>query len=736
VSHPLNDSARSGPSERRQCRRPSLEQLEDRTLLSQTGTEVFDLTRILVRFRNEGVPPPSIKGTTIGPALNLVPGLYEVRLDKGVSVAAALAAYRADPHVLTAEPDYPFDLARIPNDPSIHQQWDLNAGGKPGGDVRAAGAWDVTTGTGRTVVALLDTGIDYNHPDLYQNIWINQAEIPLSRRRHLLDVDHDGLITFRDLADRRNQGAFKITDLNHDGRIDAGDLLAPMVKDRFGRDMGQGGWADGISEDGDRQHVDDLVGWNFVKNNNNPFDDNGHGTHVAGTIGAIGDNGLGVAGLNWHARLMSVKFLDSAGHGVTSQAIDALNYAVAHGARLSNNSYAGDVYRQTFLDAIKAARARGHVFVAAAGNGGGNNDTAPSYPGAYRLDNVVAVAATDRDGNLAVFSNYGSSTVMLAAPGVGILSTDRGGSYTVRSGTSMATPHVTGVLSLVWDLHPTWTYSQVIHQVLSTVDPLPTLRGKVATGGKLDAARALSQGSRPASHPGPRVLTSSASGPSFDTLGRVRLTFDRALDVGSFTRGQVQLVGPGGRLIPISAIRVVAGSGDRQFDVIFPVQTAAGTYRLTIGPDVRDKSGHRLDQNGDGLLGQGSRDRYTAAFTLKRVHGYAAASVLPLRPGSVTTSTLFVSQDLAVADLSVRLNLAFPHYGDLFVHLRGPDGRDVLLVHRPGTSGDYALATPLARIKGARGRGTWTLVVEDRSRHDAGRLLGWSLLVTGGLERS
>jgi subtilisin family serine protease len=737
VSHPIHGRARSGPHEGRQRSRPALECLEERALLSAAGTGAFDPTRILVRFRTPEFHQSLLQGTTIGPALDLVPGLYEVRLGKAVSVASALAAYQADPRVLTAEPDYQLDVARIPNNPDFSQQWDLNDAAKPSVDVHATKAWDVTTGTGRTVVALLDTGIDYNHPDLYQNIWINEAEIPLSRRRNLIDVDHDGFLSFHDLNDSRNQGAFKITDVNHDGRIDAADILAPMIRDRFGRDTGQGGWAyPGNVQDGDTAHPNDFIGWNFVNNTNNPFDDNGHGTHVGGTIGATGNDGLGVAGLNWHVRLMPVKFLDASGHGTTAGAIDALNYAVAHGARLSNNSYAGDTFRQIFFDALNAARAHGHVFVAAAGNGSANNDAAPSYPSSYPLDNVVAVAATDRDGNLASFSNYGRATVALAAPGVDVLSTEPGNSYGVRSGTSMATPHVTGVLSLVWDLHPNWTYSQVIHQVLSTVDQSPSLRGKLESGGRLDAARALSWGKPPTRTPGPRVLTSSASGPGFDVLGRVRLTFDRAMDVGSFTRSQARLVGPGGRVVPISGVRVVNGSGDRQFDVFFPTQTAAGSYRLTIGPNLRDRFGNRLDQNGDGVTGQGSRDEYVVTFALQRMHGVGVPSGALLRPGQVTTATLFVSQDLTVADLAVRLSTTIANVGDLFVHLRGPDGRDVLLVSRSGSGGVYRPATSLARIQGDQARGKWTLFVEDRSRRDTGRLLGWSLYVTAGLERA
>jgi subtilisin family serine protease/subtilisin-like proprotein convertase family protein len=764
-----------------------LERLEDRTLLSASGAShlldtsavaqpsSFDPSHILVHFRpGANVSPGShalLKGTTLGPALGLVPGLYEINLAAVVSVTAALAAYQADPRVLTAEPDYNLSVARVPNDARFGSQWDLNNtgqnGGKPGADIRATKAWDVTTGTGHTIVALLDTGIDYNHPDLYLNIWINQAEIPRSRRRHLIDVDGDGYISFRDLNDPRNQGAFKITDVNHDGRIDAADILAPMVLDAKGHDTGRGGWAyPGNILDGDAAHPNDFIGWNFVNNTNNPFDDNNHGTHVAGTIGATGDNGIGIAGINWHATLMPVKFLDAAGQGTISGAIAALQYAVAHGARISNNSYAGGVYRQTFADAIQAARAKGHIFVAAAGNGGpdGNrdNDRSPNYPSGYRLDNVVAVAATDRNDNLAGFSSYGATTVDLAAPGVEILSTTPYNSYEVFSGTSMATPHVTGVLSLVWDLHPNWTYQQVIHQVLSTVDLLPSLRGKTITGGRLDAARAVGFGLSPAvARSGPRVLTSSAGGVTLDTFGSVRLTFNKAIDAKSFTPKQVRLTGPDGKVIHIWAVRAVPNSGDRQFDVSFGSQSAAGNYRLTVGPNVRDQTGNLMDQDGDGINGQTGRDDYVAVFTLRKPHAYSSTASAAIHASHLTTSTVFVSQALSLGDLQVRLNVAYPHDGDLFVYLRGPNGLDLLLINQRGGAGHdfrstllddkagtairsgrapfagtYKPEGSLSIFHGKNARGTWTLFVEDHSRRRAGTLLGWSLLVSGGLERA
>jgi subtilisin family serine protease len=188
-----------------------------------------------------------------------------------------------------------------------------------------------------------------------------------------------------------------------------------MTKDSQGNDTGAGGWADGISEDGDTAHVDDLVGWNFVNNTNNPFDDHGHGTHTAGTIAAVGNNGVGVVGVTWSSEIMSLKFLDNTGNGTDLAAAQAIRYAADHGARVSNNSWGGASNDQTLYDAINYGGSKGEIFVAAAGNSATNTDVTPNYPSAFNLSNIIAVAAIASDGSLASFSNYGPTTVDLGA---------------------------------------------------------------------------------------------------------------------------------------------------------------------------------------------------------------------------------------------------------------------------------------------------------------------------------
>jgi thermitase len=259
-----------------------------------------------------------------------------------------------------------------------------------------------------------------------------------------------------------------------------------------------------------------VFGWNFLNNNGNVQDQNGHGTHVTGVIAATGNNGQGVAGIDWHARIMPLRILDSTGSGSLDAAVSAVYFAAQHGARVINASWGSSAPDLALADAIRYADQKGVVFVNAAGNDGVNNDTVPTYPASYRTPNMLVVAAVDESGNLGSFSNYGPQTVDLAAPGVNILSTylRRLGGYATLSGTSMSTPFVTGVVSLLAGLHPTWSAEQLVQQVLATTKPLASLAGKTVTGGIVDAAQAVGvAGSGPGGdhYPGPPVVQKSIS---------------------------------------------------------------------------------------------------------------------------------------------------------------------------------------------------------------------------------
>ena len=212
-------------------------------------------------------------------------------------------------------------------------------------------------------------------------------------------------------------------------------------------ETGDGRESNGVDDDGNG-YVDDWRGWDWANDDNNPQDDMNHGTHVAGTIGALGNNGQGIAGVNWNVKIMALKFLDSHGDGDLADAVEALRYATAMGVRITNSSWGGGPFSQAMFDALKAADAQGALFVAAAGNSGADNDAAPVYPASYDVPNVIAVAATDQDDVLASFSNRGRASVDLAAPGTQVYSTVLGGGYDWGTGTSMSAPHVSGTAAL------------------------------------------------------------------------------------------------------------------------------------------------------------------------------------------------------------------------------------------------------------------------------------------------
>lgn len=439
--------------------------------------------------------------------------LQRVKFNGSLPTAKAIEVLSQQPGVKYAEPNYIVSTQATSNDPYFTggSQWDMRGDGSTVYGSRADQAWSAgLTGSTKTVVGVVDSGIDYRHPDLYLNVWLNQGEIPVALRSALTDVDGDGLITFRDLNNGVNKSA--VSDLNGNGYIDAGDLL----KDAR--------WADGIDTDGNG-YRDDLVGWDFANNDNDPLDDNNHGTHVSGTIGGVGGNGAGVAGVNWSTQVMALKFLSSSGSGSSANAIKALDYFTAMSKSAStaadfvgtNNSWGGGGFTQSLQDAIVRSGSAGNLFIAAAGNGGSdgvgdNNDSVANYPSNYSTlsalgwDSVVAVAALTSSGALASFSNYGNATVDLAAPGSGIWSTVPNGGYASYSGTSMATPHVMGALALIASAMPNATPQQWLDTLKQCVTTKADLASSLAWDGWLDLGKL------------PTVLGAALPAPSSQTI--------------------------------------------------------------------------------------------------------------------------------------------------------------------------------------------------------------------------
>ncbi|MCO4793364.1 MAG: S8 family serine peptidase [Bacteriovoracaceae bacterium] len=356
------------------------------------------------------------------------------------SIVKPIEELTLDSMIKPAYPDSEYKYT--PNDPKFGQLWGLKNTGdnEPGGstgvagaDVNAVKAWGLTTGSRDVTIAVIDTGIDYNHPDLKDNMWTNTAEL-----NGTAGVDDDG-----------------------------------------------------------NGFVDDVYGYDFANNDGDPLDGHSHGTHCAGTIGAVHNNGLGVAGVMKDVRIMGIKFLTDSGSGTTEHAIKAIDYATKMNVDLMSNSWGGGGRSQALEDAIQRAADAGIVFTAAAGNSSTNNDSRPHYPSNYDVKNVVSVAALTAQNDLASFSCYGRSTVHIAAPGHKILSTVKNNDYKVYSGTSMATPHVSGVVGLLIAQEGRMDLESFRERLLATSVPVGALRGKTINGGRIDAYNLLTD-SRPA----------------------------------------------------------------------------------------------------------------------------------------------------------------------------------------------------------------------------------------------
>jgi len=406
---------------------------------------------ILVRFRS-GITRQAIEkiaaqlNDQVEDRIESVDGLEVIEDEDGKDAGTVLAQYQALPEVEYAEPNSAIKLDHDDgghkhvhaDDEMFFQQWALfntgQNGGKTGADISAMRAWAVTRGSDQVVIAVIDSGVDYSHPDLANNIWTRPE----------------------------------------------------IIKKYEDEDLTEG-------------PVDDLHGFNLVEDNGNPMDDNGHGTHVAGIIGAEGGNGVGIAGVNWKVKIMPLKFMDAEGSGTTKDAIEAINYVINRkragvNVRIISASWGSTTKSRALEDVIRKAGDEGILFVAAAGNSSSDNDREPHYPASYDLANVISVAAVNRNDELASFSNYGAKSVQIAGPGEEILSTWLEHDFKEARGTSMATPFVSGVAALILSQNPNLPLEDLRAKILKSVDPLTSLKGKVLTGGRINAAKAVGAG--------------------------------------------------------------------------------------------------------------------------------------------------------------------------------------------------------------------------------------------------
>ena len=383
--------------------------------------------------------------------------LFVVNFDSALKggIESTLAELNSMPEVEYAEPNFIYKIVKpivhkdiisellktdtntysTPVDAKFGQLWGLKNTGNntPGGgsgvegaDIDALRAWEITKGDRAVKIAVIDTGIDYRHPDLIDQMWVNEAEA--------------------------------------NGEA-------------------------GVDDDGNG-YVDDIHGYDFANNDGDPIDGHSHGTHCAGTIGAS-HNAIGVAGVMADVEFVAVKFLTDRGSGTTADAIESVDYATTVGVDLMSNSWGGGGASQALQEAIERANDAGIIFTAAAGNSASNNDSRPHYPSNYEVDNVISVAASTSSDDLASFSCYGRRTVHIAAPGHKILSTTKNGGYASYSGTSMATPHVSGVIGLLLANEGRLDPKTVRDRVMQTSEPIAALRGKTINGGRINAFNLL-----------------------------------------------------------------------------------------------------------------------------------------------------------------------------------------------------------------------------------------------------
>lgn len=568
--------------------------------------------------------------------------LLRVKISANLPTEKAIQILSQQAGVKFAEQNYIVSTQATSNDPSYTKDsttlWGMH--GDQTGSLFGTGADEVWaagyTGDKSTVVGIIDSGIDYRHPDLYLNIWLNQNEISSTLKTSLVDSDSDGLITFRDL--NSSQNASYVSDLNNNGYIDAGDLLNDIR------------WENGVDEDGNG-YRDDLVGWDFVNNDNDPLDDNNHGTHVGGTIGGIGGNGTGVVGVNWETQMMGLKFLGSTGSGAISNAIRALDYytnisnqaTAASNFVGTNNSWGGGGYTQGMLDAIIRTAQSGNLFVAAAGNSTSNNDAVASYPSNYSTqsalgwDAVVAVASITSSGVLSSFSSYGNTTVDLAAPGSNIMSTLPNGTYGAFNGTSMATPHVAGALALIASAMPNATAQECLAILQQCVTYKADLAGSLAWDGYLDIGKLL--GLLPSNSLNPNVSAIEFSDIALKSgdVSNIKITFSEAV-----TGFDISDIGIANNLGSLSGFNT---ADNKVFNVQFTpaTNTEAKNVALTILDDSYTSADGSRSGNG----------KISAPFNIDTKAPTASISMSDLNLTSGETATVSFSFSEAVVGFTV-----------------------------------------------------------------------------------
>ena len=581
--------------------------------------------------------------------------IVKVLLPKGADKDTLIKRLSVNPAVAVAEPDYPLHALATPDDPDFGQLWGLlNTGqnsGTAGADIKATDAWDISTGSHEVVIGVIDSGMDYNHPDLVDNRWVNPGDLPGS-----------------------------------------------------------------------------TYGYSTLNAELDPMDSDSHGTHVAGTIGATGNNGIGVVGVNWNVTLLPCQFLGPTG-GSTAGAIECINYftdlKLNHGVNVkaTNNSWGGGSYSDTLRAAIESGGDAGILFIAAAGNSGVDADSTPMYPAAYDLDAIVSVASTDRNDQLSIFSsgasNYGAVSVDLGAPGSAILSTVPGGGYASYSGTSMASPHVAGAAALLWSVNPDITPLEMKSILMDSGDSLSALEGKTVSGKRLNLANAMVD-----ADPTPSFRLSITPRNQQITAGD---SAQYTVDIGNIAdwMGEVALtvdVDPALEGVSLSADTAEPGQS-LTLDVNTSAETAWGSYQFTVtGTDTATGELVKSVNASLDILPQGLQDY---------PYSNDNASPIPDNTAEGISSVISVPQSGSLFGVNVSVDITHTWRGDLIVMLRSPQGTEHTLHNRTGGSEDNLVQSwQLDSFNGEEMQGDWTLTVSDNANLDTGTLNNWQLTLT------
>jgi subtilisin family serine protease len=578
------------------------------------------------------------------------------------SVKEAIEILRKNPDVSYVEPNYVWTEALVPNDPGFGDLWGLNNTGQNGGvedaDIDAVEAWEVTTGSREVIVAVIDGGVDYTHPDLVENMWQNPGEIP----------------------------------------------------------------GDGIDNDGNG-FVDDIYGIDTFFNDSDPMDLGGHGTHVAGTIGAVGNNGAGVVGVNHEVSIIACKFLDQ-GSGSTVGAIGCIDYITGlknNGVdvRATNNSWGGGGFSQALQDSITAAGEAGILFIAAAGNSGTDNDVSPAYPATYDNDIIMSVASTTRTDGSSGYS-FGLETVDLAAPGSAIISTYLNDGYASLSGTSMATPHVTGTAALLWSINPALTALEMKQILMDTGDENAWAQGRTVSGKRLNANNALQ-----AADPDPGFLLNVAPTNQQITAGE-SASFEFGFNsIAGFAEEITLSLEDASGLGVLSASTAVPGD-TVMLDVFTVDDTPWGDYSMTV----------------TATSGEIERSKTVGLYVLPQglnTFPYDATDVpIPTLPNEDDPNDVGIDSVISIADeitvfgMSVSVDISHTYSGDLILTLTSPAGTStVLRANSGGATDDIVETYETDAFNGEVATGDWILNIVDTFNGDNGTLNAWGVEITG-----